>query len=242
MPIARRVAHRGPVRRPVRHCFSDGGSFSEAGFTLIELLTVMAIIAILSAISIGVIQGTRTRAGIARTRSELAALVVALEDFKRHYGDYPQLGDFGQAPLNPASTTTGPGAATVQARLFNSLTGVFGPARFTPDDRLAGPTFLDAGRFTLNGTLATNYQLVTAQPPKPPFKTEQNVSILDPWGHPYLYYYKRASNPAAWRSPTYVLYSAGPDGAQTLPINQATGIFNATQPTNNADNLYAQPP
>ena len=212
------------------------------GFSLIELLTVMAIIAILSAITVGVIQGTRTRSNIARTRSELAALANALEDFKRYYGDYPQLGDFNQAPLNPVSTTVGPGTASVQARLFNCLTGVFGPARFTVDDRLAGPAFLDAGRFTLNGTLATNFQLVTAQPPKPPFKTEQNVGLLDPWGHPYFYYYKRGTNPAAWRASAYVLYSAGPDGAQTLPINQATGIFSASQPTTNADNLYAQLP
>ncbi len=221
-----------PARSPAR----------RTGFTLIELLAVIAIIVILAGIALGAIQGAQTRAAIGRAKTELAVIATALEDYKRHYGDYPQLGDFNQAPLTPTSTTTGPGTATVQARLFNCLTGVFGPARFTADDRLAGPLFLEPARLTLNGTLATTFQTVTPNSPKAPFKTEQNVGILDPWGHPYLYYYKKASAAASWKAPGYVLYSAGPDGAQTLPINQTTGVFNATQAANNADNLYAQAP
>jgi prepilin-type N-terminal cleavage/methylation domain-containing protein len=213
-----------------------------SGFTLIELLAVIAIIAILSGIAIGTIQGMQSRAAAGRAKAELAVMATALEEFKRTYGDYPQLGDFNQAPLVPTSITTGPGTATAQARLFNCLTGVFGPVLFTTNDRLAGPMLLDSSRLTLAGSLATTFQVLTSNPPNRPFKSEQNVSVLDPWGHPYLYYYKRASAPAAWRAPGYVLYSAGPDGAQTLPINQNSGLFNTTQPANNADNIYAQSP
>jgi len=217
-----------------------------SAFTLIELLAVMAILAILATIGLGAIQGAQRRAAIARTKSDLAALSTALADYRRAYGDYPQLGEFAQASATPASTATGPGLTTAQAKLFNCLTGVFGPSAFTNDDRLSGPNFLDVGKFSLNGTLtAATFLVPTANAPKPPFKQEQNVCLLDPWGHRYLYYYKSAKNTAAWQAASYVLYSAGAtvaaSGAQTPPINPTTGVFLATQSTETADNLYANP-
>src|SRR4051812_40222888 len=120
-----------------------------SAFTLIELLAVVAIMAILSGIAIGTIQGMQSRAAAGRAKAELAVIATALEEFKRTYGDYPQLGDFNQAPLAPTNTAAGPGTATVQARLFNCLTGVYGPTRFATDDRLAGPMLLDASRLSL---------------------------------------------------------------------------------------------
>lgn len=221
-----------PVLRPSR----------PFAFTLIELLTVLAIVAILSAIALGGITGAKQRAHIARAKSELAALSAALEDYRRLYGDYPQTGDFAQAPLDPGDPPSMPAASTAQVKLFNCLTGVYGPARMaSTDDRLAGPLFVTVGRFALNGTLSNAFQVVTANAPRPPFKQEERVCFLDPWGHRYLYYYKRPGNAAAWQSSSYVLYSAGPDGAHTLPINQNTGVFLATQPANNGDNIYAHP-
>lgn len=221
-----------PVLRPGR----------TPAFTLIELLTVLAIVAILSAIALGGVTGAKQRANIARTKSELAALSAALEDYRRLYGDYPQTGNFAQAPLDPGNPPAAPAASTAQVKLFNCLTGGFGPTRMaSTDDRLAGPSFVVVGRFTLNGTLSNTFQVVTANAPRPPFKQEERVCFLDPWGHRYLYYYKRPGNAAAWQSSGYVLYSAGPDGAHSVPINQNTGVRLATQATNNADNIYAHP-
>lgn len=221
-----------PVLRPSR----------LSAFTLIELLTVLAIVAILSAIALGGIAGARQRANVARAKSELAALTAALEDFRRLYGDYPQTGDFAQAPLDPGDPPAVPAASTAQVKLFNCLAGVYGPVRMTStDDRLAGPLLISVGRFSLNGTVSNSFQVVTTNAPRPPFKQEERVCFLDPWGHRYLYYYKRAGNAAAWQAAGYVLYSAGPDGAHTLPINQNTGVFLATQPASNADNIYAHP-
>jgi len=210
-------------------------------FTLVELLTVMAIIAILVSIGIGAVRGASQRAAIARGKADLAALATALEEFKRHYGDYPQLAEFAQAAVVPTTLNTGPGLATVQARLFNCLTGAFGPARFGADDRLNGPNFLDVGKFSLDAAPGNTFQVPATNAPRPPFKPEQNVSLLDPWGHRYLYYYKNARSPNTWQAAGYVLYSAGPDGAHTAPPN--TGILTATQlaAVNNADNLYANP-
>src|SRR4051812_10426570 len=120
-------------------------------FTLLELLTVIGVIAILTTITIGAIIGVRQRTSVARARSELAALASALEDYKRLYGDYPQLGGFTQTSVTPASTA-GPGVMTVQAKLFNSLTGAIGPRGI---ERLNGPVFIDVGKISINGTPAT---------------------------------------------------------------------------------------
>src|SRR5471032_2949328 len=91
--------------------------FDGGAFTLLELLTVMAIIVLLIGFSVAAIQGTKQRAAIARSKSELALLAQALEDYKRHYGDYPQTGAAGQAN---AAVTAAVGSAQAQALLFNA--------------------------------------------------------------------------------------------------------------------------
>jgi prepilin-type N-terminal cleavage/methylation domain-containing protein len=233
---------------PVRHHRCNGGRFGILGFTLLELLTVIAVIAILTTISIGSVRGAKERANIALARSELAALVTALEEFKRLYGDYPQTGEFTQAPATPTGATNplpGPGVQTAQAKLFNCLTGVFGPRGFTNSDRLNGPNLLDVGKFTLNGTLTNQFLVPMSNTPNPPSKPEQNVCLLDPWGRRYIYYYKTARNPNQWQATSYVLYSAGrtvaANGAQTPSITVNTGLMLATQTAEMVDNIYANP-
>lgn len=218
-------------------------------FTLLELLAAMALIAILSAIAIGGIRSAKQRAAITRARAELAALATALEEFKRFYGDYPQLGGLTQAPATPTGITAtlpngaGPGIETAQSKLFNCLTGVFGPRGFSNPDRLNGPNFLDVGRFTINGTLNTTFLVPVSNTPNPPAKPEQNVSLLDPWGRRYLYYYKSARSPDLWQASGFVLYSAGPvvaaNGTQTPPLNPVTGLMLAPQTAEMVDNIYA---
>ena len=216
-------------------------SLGEGGFTLLELLTVMTIIVLLIGFSVAAIQGTKQRAAIARAKYELALLAQALEDYKRHYGDYPQTGAAGQA--NAAVTAT-VGSAQAQALLFNALTGVYAPTNF--NTRVNGPIFVDVSKFTLEVALVTaTFAVPTGTPPTKPLVAN---SFLDPWGNRYLYYYKRptpASVPGQavqsnWSAPAYVLYSAGPDGAQTPP-NANTGLYTGTTQTTgtNADNLYA---
>lgn len=217
----------------------------SAAFTLIELLTVIAVIAILSTISIGAVRGAKERTNIARARAELAAMAGALEEFKRLYGDYPQIGEFGQASATPAAVGTGPGANTAQAKLFNALTGVFGSRRFTNTDRLNGPNLLDVGKLAVNGTLTNQFLIPTSNTPNPPTKVEQNACLLDPWGRRYLYYYRNARTPNQWQATGYVLYSAGrvvaANGTQTPPIAVATGLMLTNQTAEMADNLYANP-
>jgi prepilin-type N-terminal cleavage/methylation domain-containing protein len=241
MPPARPSRPSAPVRRTCR----------AGAFTLLELLTVIAVLAILAAFSIGAIRGAKERANIARARAQLAALATALEEFKRLYGDYPQTGEFQQAPATPTGITAtqptgmGPNANTAQAKLFNALTGVYGARGFGNADRLNGPNLLEVAKFSLNGTLMNNFLVPVSNAPNPPSKPEQNVSLLDPWGRRYLYYYKSARTPNAWQATGYVLYSAGKNvaanGTQTPPISVTTGLMLATQTAEMADNIYANP-
>lgn len=202
----------------------------------------MAIIAVLLGFTIVAISGAKQRAAMARAKSELALLVQALENYKRHYGDYPQTGAAAQA----SQTITGTaviGAAQAQALLFNALTGVYAPANF--NTRINGPTVVDVSKFTLEAALnPTTFAIPIGSPPVKPLVPN---SFLDPWGHRYLYYYRRAAPAVAgpivanlWQAGGYVLYSAGPDGAQTPP-NVNTGLYSGTTQTTgtNADNLYA---
>jgi prepilin-type N-terminal cleavage/methylation domain-containing protein len=229
-----------------------------SGFTLVELLTAIAIIAILSTITIGGVRGAKQRTNIGRARSDLAALATALEEFKRFYGDYPQTGEFQQAPATPTGQSAtmpngaGPGVNFAQTKLFNSLTGVFGARAFTSADRLNGPNFMPPQLMDvphLNGISSTglpaNFLVPVSNAPNPPAKVEQNFCLLDPWGRRYLYYYKNARTPNGWQASGYVLYSAGANvaanGTQTPPINVQTGLFLPTQSAEMADNIYANP-
>ncbi len=211
----------------------------------------MTVIGILATITIGAVRGARERSHIARARSELAAVSTALERFKQLYGDYPQLGEFTQAPATPTGVTaalpngTGPGVNTAQAKLFNCLTGVFGARRFTNTDRLNGPNTLEIGKLSINGTLTTQFLVPVSNTPNPPSKIEQNASLLDPWGRRYVYYYKNTRSAAAWQASGYVLYSAGrlvtANGTQTPSITVTSGLLLATQTAEMADNIYANP-
>jgi general secretion pathway protein G len=63
------------------------------GFTLIELLTVIAIIAILSALVFGLGRRMGESGRNGRAVAELAALGAILEDYRRLHGDYPRTND-----------------------------------------------------------------------------------------------------------------------------------------------------
>lgn len=77
----------------VRRFESGAGVRRTPAFTLLELLAVVALVAVLAAIVTGAAGGLAESARIARARAELAALAVALEDYRRDFGDYPRTDD-----------------------------------------------------------------------------------------------------------------------------------------------------
>ncbi len=191
---------------------------SKRAFTLIELLAVIAIIALLSAITFGVIKGVQERAAIGQAKAELSVLAQALEEYKRQYGDYPQTGG-----KNPAAATlsTVIAATDAQACFFSALMGV-GPKL----DAFAGKNFVDLSKFTLEAAITVV-----------PTSTTWPVAncFLDPWGRRYMYYYKTVGS-ATWTNASYVLFSTGPDGLKTDPLPSGDPQLSSA---NNLDNIYA---
>lgn len=61
-----------------------------AGFTLIELLIVIAIIAILAALTMGAFRYAQESAARNRTTAALTAIKGALERYKEKFGEYPE--------------------------------------------------------------------------------------------------------------------------------------------------------
>jgi prepilin-type N-terminal cleavage/methylation domain-containing protein len=189
-----------------------------AAFTLIELLTVIAIIGILAAITFGVARGVQERAAISQARSELATLAVALEAYKRQYGDYPQTGIMpGTTPPTTLSATNVPGY------LFNAMAGKLGPKRAAIDGRAV----IDLSRMTLASTTAV---------PAVGGSISVANAFFDPWGRAYVYSYRdNGATAGNWINPSYVLFSAGPDG--NFVAIPDSGIINREAGTN-ADNVY----
>jgi general secretion pathway protein G len=105
------------------------------------------------------------------------------------------------------------------ARLLQALIGKRGPDHQV----LNGRAFLEVARFRTEAALD-------------PF-TDDSAVLLDPWDRPYRYAYK---SQAPWGNPSVVLYSPGPDGADTATL--ASGGFPDRSAAGNADNLYADQP
>ncbi|MBI2812862.1 MAG: type II secretion system protein GspG [Opitutae bacterium] len=95
-----------------------------------------------------------------------------------------------------------------EAQLLRALLGQRGPAS---DAAIAGRALIEAARFN-----------IVAE------------ALRDPWDRPYVYAYK-TQNP--WTNSSYVLYSAGPDGADAPAL--LAGGFPDVAPAANLDNIPA---
>ncbi|WP_052362120.1 hypothetical protein [Geminisphaera colitermitum] len=185
---------------------------------MIELLTVIAIIGILAGITFGITKGVNERAAINQAKAELAALSVALENYKRQYGDYPQTNRIAATEITATLNET-----SVSGKFFNSLAGKLGPK----GDPIDGRSFVELGKFTLE----------TANLPTSGNTISVANAFLDPWGKRYLYSYKNSSSPGTWKNPSYILFSAGPNGTFTQP--GTNGDLPTASDDKNADNIYA---
>ena len=176
---------------------------------------VIAVILILAGITFGVSRGVQNAQARTKAKAELATISQAIEQFKSRYGDYPwHQGGGGDSTDN-------------NKMLLYALTGRMVLADPSPTDNTTeiaaieitdeaqigkNPKFLDDSKFSTKkiGQFSTN--------------------LLDPWGNPYIYWYKWDNSPNAWDVFGYHLYSTGPKGSSAntsikAKINNSSGVF-----------------
>jgi general secretion pathway protein G len=142
-----------------------GANPKRAAFTLLELLVVIALIAILTGLVIGVGRRATESGRVARARAELATLAAALETYRRIHGDYPRTDD--------------------AARLLQSLIGRKGAANAD----ITGRSLIEVGRFTVTSSADpfVNPAAVLVDPWGQPYRYAYKTVV--PWTHsgPVLY-------------------------------------------------------
>jgi prepilin-type N-terminal cleavage/methylation domain-containing protein len=134
-------------------------------FTLIELLVVMAIIAILTALTLGAAGGIQNKAARSRAAAEIQAMSTALESYKLDNGIYP-----GTSSMPLATSSYNPTAYTLSSTLLyqslSSLTNMTG----TP----GGKVYMSFKKSQLSST--------------------SSCYIVDPFGYAYGYCTNGASS------------------------------------------------
>ncbi len=157
---------------------------SSRAFTLIEMITVIAIIAILSGLVLGIARLVQDKGNRARAETDKVALSGACEAYKTDNGGYPQdvptaangpsvTSDLdAKTSFNPSSSST-PTYAAASLFLYTELTGDTnhnGQIDATETGRKYAAEFFKPSRFDVG------------------FKTSGTVSyISDPYGYSYGY-------------------------------------------------------
>lgn len=171
------------------------------------LIELLAVLAIV-AILTSIVLGSGRRASEAGKAARARAELAALSTALESYK--LQHGDYPRTADN--------------ATLVRSLLGQLGPT---------GVPLAPAGRAEIETAKFTFALAANLAAPVDPFANSAAL-VVDPWGQPYRYAFKSAS---PWTNPSCVLYSVGPDGADSPAL--LAGGFADTAATANADNLYA---
>lgn len=168
------------------------------GFTLVELILVMAIIALLSSLAVGGFRVAVTARKKARAKGEVQALIMACENFKKTYGDYPCA----------KSGTTTTNSDSFRRQLFDQLLGrkvlksvalASGTAivQIDYDD----PSYFGTGArrqksFLSLGNVATNND-ATIGDNDWRGGNPATFEFRDPWDNPYGYRYRILNSPTS---------------------------------------------
>lgn len=179
------------------------------GFTLVELLVVIGIIAILAGLLIPLAGMARRKSMAAKARSNIAAIVTALEAYNTVCGIYPNGGVPGKAKDDPWALFLGlyTGAIKHGGSRENHLDG-------WPTESIG----------VWSGTFQQVYQQPTEEQLDYTNGVRGKCAFLDPWGHAY-HYAEFDARAQANREVTgaggtlkakggqkYAIWSDGPDG------------------------------
>ena len=184
----------------------------QKGFTLIELLMVITVILILAGITFGISRGVQNAQARTKAKAELATISQAIEQFKSRYGDYPW---HKQGEVDTNKT------------LLFALTGRMILADPSPTDNtteIAAIEITDEAEIDKNPKFLDDSKFSTTK------IGQSSTNLLDPWGNPYIYWYKWDNSPEAWDVFGFHLYSTGPKGSSAntsskARINNSSGVF-----------------
>lgn len=175
-------------------------SRKSRGFTIVELLTVVAVIVILSAITVGAMGWVQRKAAVEKTRAQMALLENGLERYYADVGSYPQPSagrDYTGLVIYKVLFQDGVGPDGI---LNTDDDGEGGGLDGRPDSRQGGGR-LKPYVSELDPTI-NSMKMVT-----PSGRGAKPEQMVDAWGTPFRYRTgRRAMNP------DFDLYSAGPDG------------------------------
>ncbi len=98
------------IGKPAKSIYAPEPRFAlTQGFTAVEILVVLAIAALLAALSLPVIGRARTQGLVTRTRATIAAVEAALYLYETDHGDYPHYkGTAGELIRLLSSDTSSP--------------------------------------------------------------------------------------------------------------------------------------
>ena len=176
------------------------------GFTLLEVMVVLGVVALLVAMGSMLANTLQERAAVGRARAELAHISAALEQFKRHFGDYPWVDSrrSGEQSLYAALI----GRRNVEGQLLE-LEG----------DR-AGRPLVDLAVLTVGLPDAP------LSPGEAGLRSmeagDSGNTFLDPWGTPYVYLYRTGAEDE-WERAGYLLLSLGPSGGRNRSEGRIEG-------------------
>ncbi|MGA2246972.1 MAG: type II secretion system protein [Verrucomicrobiota bacterium] len=188
-------------------------SRKPAGFTLVELLTVIAIIGILAAMLLPVLATVTKHAKMMKARTEIRALVTAIEGYDQAYGRFPV-----SRTAQAAAATTGQANGNYDFTYGGIFNGAFpGGAKVGAVGTVVQSTgtiltnneviailmditnFAATGLPTVNNGHQSNPQMtkflnamMSGWDPSvpnsgpPPGGVDNTLTYRDPWGNPYI--------------------------------------------------------
>ena len=157
----------------------------RSAFTLIELLTVIAILAILVGMTLGIISYAQDKASEQRTKVALSLIEAGLEKYKDEYGEYPR------PKINDGS---GLGGAIALYQALN-------------DD---GNDQLEDGNVASDGKAGEN-RLIDLVSEGNVGDDGQDYFVKDGYDRPFYYRVYDKENPELTKRRTYDLWSYGKD-------------------------------
>ena len=167
---------------------SRSAKLHPRGFTLVELMAVIVIIGLLAGLVIMVAGYINKKSAISRATAEMAALSLAIDNYKFDVGVYP------------ASSTA-------------RVSGVYGSLYITNNSLLYSQLSINPSYLPKNLRLTNSYPAWIAC-----YCAYGNTGvtvnatfILDPWNRPYNYFCAKAAT-NQYNTASFDLWSYGPNG------------------------------